>query len=280
MAVTIRPRHGRRHRGVRRDEERRVALGVRGRSCPTSTSPRSPSTEQAAVWRVAFAAPERDGSVLVALDEADAASSGWRRGGLPRRRRGRGDRRDRHALRRARPDRHRLGPAAHARPLGGLAGAGFARATLWVLEANARGRGFYQHMGWRPTGLAATHMAECANHPMVRYASTSSRAASPGSRAPRPSGPRGLSPAYSSIPLVSSENSIHPVSVAPFQTQPDSAETLSACRSSRGAGRLRAGAAASPRPRRAAPSAARRATAGGPRSRAAARCPIAVWRFA
>ena len=54
--------------------------------------------------------------------------------------------------------------------LGGLRGAGYDRATLWVLEANARGRGFYDHVGWRPDGARGDHMVECANHPMVRYA--------------------------------------------------------------------------------------------------------------
>jgi hypothetical protein len=54
--------------------------------------------------------------------------------------------------------------------LDGLRAAGFATATLWVLEANARGRGFYEHMGWVPDGVRGDHMVECANHPMVRYA--------------------------------------------------------------------------------------------------------------
>jgi hypothetical protein len=51
-----------------------------------------------------------------------------------------------------------------------LRAAGFGRATLWVLEANARGRGFYEHTGWAPDGVRGDHMVECANHPMVRYA--------------------------------------------------------------------------------------------------------------
>jgi hypothetical protein len=38
-----------------------------------------------------------------------------------------------------------------------------------VLEANARGRGFYEHMGWRDEGGRSAHMVECANFPMVRY---------------------------------------------------------------------------------------------------------------
>ena len=55
--------------------------------------------------------------------------------------------------------------------LGNLGRAGFARATLWVLEANERGRGFYEHMGWRPDGARSEHMVECANFPMLRYVS-------------------------------------------------------------------------------------------------------------
>ncbi len=33
-----------------------------------------------------------------------------------------------------------------------LAARGLERATLWVLEGNARGRGFYGRQGWAPTG--------------------------------------------------------------------------------------------------------------------------------
>ena len=48
---------------------------------------------------------------------------------------------------------------------------GFARATLWVLEANDRGRAFYERMGWRADGARDDHAVECADRPMVRYAS-------------------------------------------------------------------------------------------------------------
>jgi ribosomal protein S18 acetylase RimI-like enzyme len=54
--------------------------------------------------------------------------------------------------------------------VGGLARAGFARATLWVLEANGRGRGFYEHMGWRTDGSADTHPIGDDQVPIVRYA--------------------------------------------------------------------------------------------------------------
>lgn len=51
-----------------------------------------------------------------------------------------------------------------------LRGAGFARATLWVLEANATARRFYNKAGWRWDGAVSTHMFDCANEPVVRYA--------------------------------------------------------------------------------------------------------------
>jgi GNAT superfamily N-acetyltransferase len=63
-----------------------------------------------------------------------------------------------------------LGRALHDRALAALGDAGFDRATLWVLDANTRGRGFYEHVGWSPDGVRGEHMVECANHPMLRYA--------------------------------------------------------------------------------------------------------------
>lgn len=63
-----------------------------------------------------------------------------------------------------------LGGRLHDRALAGLRTAGFGLATLWVLEANRRGRGFYEHEGWRHDGSRDTHMVECANFPMLRYA--------------------------------------------------------------------------------------------------------------
>ena len=63
-----------------------------------------------------------------------------------------------------------LGRALHDRALAALRDADFARATLWVLEANERGRGFYEHVGWAPDGTRCDHMVECANYPMLRYA--------------------------------------------------------------------------------------------------------------
>lgn len=48
--------------------------------------------------------------------------------------------------------------------------AGFTRATLWVLEANASARRFYEKAGWNSDGAVSTHMFDCANEPVVRYA--------------------------------------------------------------------------------------------------------------
>jgi GNAT superfamily N-acetyltransferase len=48
--------------------------------------------------------------------------------------------------------------------------AGFTRATLWVLEANERARRFYENEGWAWDGAVSTHMFDCANEPVVRYA--------------------------------------------------------------------------------------------------------------
>jgi GNAT superfamily N-acetyltransferase len=62
-----------------------------------------------------------------------------------------------------------LGRALHDRALDALREASYSRATLWVLEANARGRGFYEHVGWEPDGARGDEMVECANHPMLRY---------------------------------------------------------------------------------------------------------------
>ncbi|MGI8617199.1 MAG: GNAT family N-acetyltransferase [Actinomycetota bacterium] len=50
-----------------------------------------------------------------------------------------------------------------------LRDAGFAMATLWVLEANVLARRFYEKAGWRWDGSVGTHMFDCANEPVVRY---------------------------------------------------------------------------------------------------------------
>jgi GNAT superfamily N-acetyltransferase len=47
---------------------------------------------------------------------------------------------------------------------------GFTRATLWVLEVNTPARRFYEKAGWAWDGTVGTHMFDCANEPVVRYA--------------------------------------------------------------------------------------------------------------
>lgn len=47
---------------------------------------------------------------------------------------------------------------------------GFERATLWVLETNQRARRFYEREGWAWDGTTSTHLVECSNLPIVRYA--------------------------------------------------------------------------------------------------------------
>ncbi|MDR7279288.1 GNAT family N-acetyltransferase [Catenuloplanes atrovinosus] len=44
------------------------------------------------------------------------------------------------------------------------------RARLWVLEENARARGFYEHHGWRFDGTTRVDAIGTAMVPMVRYA--------------------------------------------------------------------------------------------------------------
>jgi GNAT superfamily N-acetyltransferase len=48
--------------------------------------------------------------------------------------------------------------------------AGSARATLWVLETNARARAFYERCGWAWDGTRSSHQVQCSNLPIVRYA--------------------------------------------------------------------------------------------------------------
>lgn len=54
--------------------------------------------------------------------------------------------------------------------VGKLREGGFARATLWVLEANDRARRFYERAGWSWDGTVSHHQFDCANEPIVRYA--------------------------------------------------------------------------------------------------------------
>ena len=126
---------------------------------------------QARYWRDVIASPDRDRVILIALDEdrvVGVASSGA--SGDEDASPSTGELDVLYLL----PDHvgTGLGRELHDRALAVLRDAGFDRATLWVLEANERGRGFYEHVGWRPDGTRGDHMVECANHPMLRYAIT------------------------------------------------------------------------------------------------------------
>ncbi|GAB7048526.1 GNAT family N-acetyltransferase [Catenuloplanes indicus] len=46
---------------------------------------------------------------------------------------------------------------------------GWTSASLWVLEGNARARGFYEHHGWRSDGTTTLDAIGAAMVPMVRY---------------------------------------------------------------------------------------------------------------
>jgi GNAT superfamily N-acetyltransferase len=65
-----------------------------------------------------------------------------------------------------------LGRALLARSTEALRDAGFARASLWVLESNDRARDFYEREGWAWDGSRGTHQAQCSNLPVVRYGRT------------------------------------------------------------------------------------------------------------
>lgn len=53
-----------------------------------------------------------------------------------------------------------------------LARAGFASATLWVLETNAKARRFYERHGWAPDGGTQQHDWVAFTAPDVRYRRT------------------------------------------------------------------------------------------------------------
>jgi GNAT superfamily N-acetyltransferase len=64
-----------------------------------------------------------------------------------------------------------LGAALFARIQDELRALGCSRATLWVLESNARARRFYEREGWRWDGSRSDHQIQCDHQPIVRYAS-------------------------------------------------------------------------------------------------------------
>lgn len=63
-----------------------------------------------------------------------------------------------------------LGRALFGYAVEDLRARGFARATLWVLESNARARRFYEAAGWRPDGGSKVEERPGASRHEVRYA--------------------------------------------------------------------------------------------------------------
>jgi RimJ/RimL family protein N-acetyltransferase len=47
---------------------------------------------------------------------------------------------------------------------------GYGRATLWVMASNDHSRRFYEVAGWSWDGTTSEHRFDCANVPIVRYA--------------------------------------------------------------------------------------------------------------
>jgi ribosomal protein S18 acetylase RimI-like enzyme len=62
-----------------------------------------------------------------------------------------------------------IGRQLHDRVVDELRERGFTEATLWVLEGNARGRAFYERMGWAPDGETKTDERPGATLHEVRY---------------------------------------------------------------------------------------------------------------
>lgn len=72
-----------------------------------------------------------------------------------------------------------LGRRLLARAVTGLRAQGFAQATLWVLEGNARARRFYEAAGWRADGASKSQRWEGCEPVEVRYARTLTKWAAP-----------------------------------------------------------------------------------------------------
>jgi GNAT superfamily N-acetyltransferase len=63
---------------------------------------------------------------------------------------------------------------------------GFHRATLWVLAANERARGFYERAGWAPDGTGKSEPVAGRPLDQVRYARALRPASGPGAAAGNP----------------------------------------------------------------------------------------------
>jgi ribosomal protein S18 acetylase RimI-like enzyme len=65
--------------------------------------------------------------------------------------------------------RQGVGALLAATGLDSLRDHGFTEARLWVLEANAAARAFYEHCGWSADGARAAHTFGEQGLPIVRY---------------------------------------------------------------------------------------------------------------
>jgi ribosomal protein S18 acetylase RimI-like enzyme len=63
-----------------------------------------------------------------------------------------------------------IGRELFASSVGRLGELGYDRATLWVMASNDRTRRFYEAAGWSWDGTTSDHRFDCANVPIVRYA--------------------------------------------------------------------------------------------------------------
>jgi GNAT superfamily N-acetyltransferase len=63
-----------------------------------------------------------------------------------------------------------VGRALFARATEAMRSFGFSTAVLWVFEANAMARRFYEAAGWAPDGAVSLHRFQGGERPVLRYA--------------------------------------------------------------------------------------------------------------
>lgn len=124
---------------------------------------------RAARHRVSIASPD-DPRTFELVAEYDGAVVGWLCGG-PSRDEDRSDTTGEVWAVYVHPDdwRRGVGSALMTAALERLAGDGFTEAVLWVFEANARARGFYERFGWRPDGATAIFARGGGQAVEIRY---------------------------------------------------------------------------------------------------------------
>lgn len=120
---------------------------------------------RSAQWRLRIAQPEPSKETLVAV--VDDVIAGWVTYGPTRDEDVTGEMTAEIWGIYVDPDhwRRRAGSALLSESVGRLATAGYAEATLWVLEGNSRARRFYERHGWRPDG--ATDFFERGGHQAI-----------------------------------------------------------------------------------------------------------------